>query len=195
MAQRKIVYIIPGYRQRPSNKAYKAIVQMLRSEGYEPVAVTIPWKQTTVSENTEYFLKKFKRLKVENKYILGFSFGAMIAFIASTKVSVSGLILCSLSPYFQEDLAKTKNRTSSITKKRLEDFSQLHSSILAKQIKAKQILMLYGTRESKPLIRRVTNTYSQIPSLNKHLIPINNSDHEIGDKRYLYKIHQTIKAF
>ena len=118
----KAVFIVPGFRQKPKNKAYKEIRKILKSEGYFPVLVNVPWKKSTISENTDYFLKIYKKIKARKKYVLGFSYGAMIAFIASTKVGASGLILCSLSPYFKEDTP----------------FSQLHCGALAQKIKAKK---------------------------------------------------------
>lgn len=190
----KTIFIIPGFRHLPTNKAYKEIARMLKKEGYLPILIKIPWKQTTISENTQFFLKKYKKIATKKKYILGFSFGAMIAFIASTKVSTSGLILCSLSPYFKEDLSKANNRlVSSVTINRYQDFSKLHCATLAKKIKAKKILMLYGARETKPLIRRVNETFNLISSKHKYLIPILKTEHNIGDKRYLHTIHQAAR--
>lgn len=193
MTTQRVVFIIPGFRQLSTNKAYKQIAKILRSEGCLPILINIPWKQNTILENTEYFLKKYKRSlmlrnkKIKKKYILGFSFGAMIAFLASTKVSASGLILCSLSPYFKEDLLKSNNTWQ------YQDFSRLHCAILAKQIKAKQIHMLYGVKETKSLIKRVTDAFDQISCTNKYLIPIKETDHDIGDRRYLNTIHQIAK--
>lgn len=191
MVKTKAIFIIPGFGHKPKNKAYKAIARILKKEGYSPISVSIPWRQTTISENTKYFLRKYKKIKTKKKYILGFSFGAMIAFLACTKVSVNGLILCSLSPYFQEDLAKTNhNLISSFMLSRYQDFSRLHCATLARQIKAKQILMLYGAKETKSLINRVRKAYGQILSSHKYLISIKETDHNIGDKRYINKIHQ-----
>ncbi len=186
----KVMYIIPGYKHVPTNKAYIAIAKMLKNQGYRTILVKIPWKQTTISENTAYFLKQYKRIQTKKKYILGFSFGAMIAFIASTKVKTSGLILCSLSPYFKEDIAKVDTDwISSLTTQRYEDFLGLRCSILAKQIKTKQILMLYGAKETGALIKRVNKAYNQISSTHKYLFPIQGTEHNIGDKRYLYSIN------
>ncbi|MBI2074790.1 MAG: hypothetical protein HYT83_03050 [Candidatus Levybacteria bacterium] len=191
MNKEKTVFIIPGFKHKPTNKAYKEIARMLKKEGYKPVLINVPWKQTTISENAQYFLKKYKKINTKKKYMLGFSFGAMIAFIASTKVSASGLILCSLSPYFKEDLLKASTRfLSSITQQRYRDFSKLHCASLAKKIKAKKILMLYGAKEEKSLIKRVNKAYSQIPSRRKYLISIKKVEHNIGDRRYLHTIHQ-----
>lgn len=167
---------------------------MLKREGYSPIPVDIPWRKTTISQNTKHFLKEYKKIKTKNKYILGFSYGAMIAFLASTKIRTSGLILCSLSPYFKEDLAKTKeNWKSKLMMKRLQDFSSLHCQTLAKKIKTKQVLMLYGAKESKTLIKRVKEAYKQIDSTDKYLISIKKTEHNIGDKKYLFTIHKTAR--
>ncbi len=192
--KRKTIFIVPGYKHKPSNKAYKIITSMLKSDGHRPISVSIPWKQTTISENTEYFLKKYKRIRARNKYILGFSFGAMIAFLASTKVSASGLILCSMSPYFKEDLSKVNSNDSVLRRLRYEDFSKLNSAALAKEIKAKQILMMFGDKEEKSLIKRVTKTYRQLVTPYKRLITVRETDHNIGNKRYLHSIHHIFKT-
>src|SRR3989344_1106666 len=194
--KRKTIFIVPGYRHRPTQRAYKEISKILKGEGYHTVPITMPWRQTTISENMEYLVKRYKRIKSKKKYILGFSLGAMIAFIASTKVRSSGLILCSLSPYFKEDLLKVNDiKFSATSVKRLQykDFQQLSSVALAKEIKAKKVLMLYGTKEAKSLIKRVTQTYKQISSVDKYLISIKETEHNIADKRYLTAIHQVAK--
>lgn len=194
MIKRKPIFIIPGYKHQPQNKAYKEIAKILKSEGYHPIPVTIPWRQTTIFENTQFFLKKYKKINSRKKYILGFSLGAMIAFVASTKVSVSGLILCSLSPYFKEDLSKIDdNWESPIMIQRYQDYSSLHCGTLARQIKAKQILLLYGAKEAKSLIKRVKCAFNQISSPQKFLIAVKEAGHDIGDKKYLNKIHQVAK--
>ncbi len=177
MKEQKIVYIIPGFKQKPTHKAYRELAKMLKNQGYRPILLSIPWKERTISQNTEYFLRRYHKIQTRKKYILGFSFGAMIAFLASTKVSVSGLILCSLSPYFTEDVSS----------------SSLHCATIAKQIKAKQILFLYGAKETKSLIKRVTQAYDQISATQKYLIPIKETDHNIGDRRYLQTIHHVAK--
>lgn len=197
MLQKKIIFIIPGFRQLSTNKAYKEIAKILKKEGYFPILVAIKWKNSTILQNTEYFLKVYKKIKHRKKYILGFSYGAMIAFIASTKVSVSGLILCSLSPYFQEDVIKIKNRNafSILMEARFKDFSKLHSGMLAEKIKAKKVLMLYGSQETKVLIKRVKETFGKVLSPQKHLISIKKTQHNIGDRRYLNQITDVARNF
>ena len=189
----KVIYIIPGFGQKTTHKAYRILSQMLRAKGFEPILISIPWKNTTISQNSEYFINEFKKTKSKEKYILGFSLGAMIAFIASTKVEVAGLILCSLSPYFSEDLPKIGPDWKASTLMRYQDFAGLTCSRLAKQLKAKRIIMFYGSEEVKSLIKRVKKAYKDIPSAKKYLFEISKTDHEIGNRRYLAAIHQATK--
>lgn len=191
----KAIFIIPGYRQSATSKTYQEIAATFRNEGFSPILVKIPWKNSTISDNTEYFLEKYKKIKARRKYILGFSYGAMIAFITTTKVSASGLILCSLSPYFKEDLPKkTTAAQSMLMIDRFNDFQKFHSGKIAKATKAKKVLMLYGAQESLPLIRRVVKTFSKIPS-KKHLIKVSRTEHEIGNHRYLNAISKATHEF
>src|SRR5258705_1869469 len=143
MRQTKVVFIIPGFRQKPTQIAYKEIAKKLKSEGYFPVPITINWKETTISENTDYFLSQVKKRDLVNKkiYILGFSYGAMIAFLAATKIKVHGLILCSLSPFFKEDLQKLSKSATALEIKRYMNFSILPAKELARKVKAKNVCM------------------------------------------------------
>lgn len=189
MIREKVIFIIPGFRQQPTSRAYKDLAKILKVDGYSPILIKIPWKNSTITQNSEFFLRKFNKIEDKKKYILGFSYGAMIALIASTKVESEGLILCSLSPYFKEDLVKTnKKALSSLMKQRFKDFSKLRYGALAKNIKSKQIVILYGTEEASSLIRRATQAFSKIPARKKYLIPVLKTEHNIGNTRYLQTI-------
>lgn len=194
MRQAKIVFIIPGFGHKPTNKGYGQVSKLLKSEGYSPISVAIPWKESTITDNTNFFLKEYtKKLskigKKSDVYFLGFSYGALIAFLAATEISVKGLILCSLSPTFKEDLPKQLPSASTLSKKRHENFSKLHAKVLARKIKAKNVMMLYGSKESSKLIHRVSNTFDDIPTLGKYLFSIKKTDHNIADKKYISAIH------
>jgi esterase/lipase len=184
--RKKTIFIIPGFRHTPQQKAYKTIAGMLKKEGYYPIVVSVSWKNTTISQNTTSFVKRYKKVRRKEKYILGFSFGAMIALLASTKVKTHGLILCSLSPYFKEDKIVW---SPTIGTKRYKDFSQLYATRLARSVKTGKTLFLYGAKEAKPLINRVNDTYASIPSTKKYLLPIHKTDHDIASSDYLNTIH------
>ena len=63
----KIVFIIPGFRQNGSQKGYVALKKRLTSEGYTVVSVAIPWKDSTIVDNADYFLEKFEKKLVTIK--------------------------------------------------------------------------------------------------------------------------------
>jgi hypothetical protein len=115
----------------------------------------------------------------------------MIAFIATNKIETDGLILCSLSPYFSEDLKNKRSKIKSqLEKKRFNDFMKLNNTDFAQKLKTKKLLMLYGKQEAKALIKRVNETFENVNIQNKHLIPIKNAEHNIADKKYLHKIEE-----
>ncbi|MGE5042015.1 MAG: hypothetical protein ACM3IJ_03870 [Candidatus Levyibacteriota bacterium] len=194
MAEEKAIFIIPGYRQRPTQKAYRQLAQILKAEGYHPILVSIPWANTTISQNAEFFLKKLSRSKATEKYILGFSYGAMIALVASTRVKTDGLILCSLSPYFSEDLTTKKTPKTKLMQKRYEDFTKMQCSELSSKVKTNKVLLLYGQEEAAVLVNRVKTAFGQVKTKKKYLIKVAGAEHEIGNKNYLSTIHFASKT-
>lgn len=196
MRQTKVVFIIPGFRQKVSQKGYVSLKKKLKTEGYTVVTVAIPWRDSTIVENADYFLEKFEKklskinLAAKDVYLLGFSYGALIAFLASTKIAVKGLILCSLSPFFREDLPKKHpQHISVLQKKRYSAFTSLRARHLAKKVKAKNLMMLYGEKESLRLIQRTKSAFSAIESHKKYLFSIQNTEHNIADIKYISAIH------
>lgn len=195
MKRTKIVFIIPGFRHKISQKGYVDVKKRLKSEGYTVVSVAIPWRSSTIVENTDFFLKKYqekitKYAALKDVYLFGFSYGALIAFLAATKIPVKGLILCSLSPFFKEDLPKNLPKNVSVLQeKRYGAFATLSSGKLAKKIKAKNVCMLYGEKESVRLIQRTKLAFSALASKKKYLFSIQNTQHNIADTKYISAIH------
>lgn len=178
MFVKKTIFIIPGFRQTPSQRAYISLKKMLRKIGYYPVVVRMGWKNTTFVQNTDNFIKVYNSVRRKKKYILGFSFGAMIAFNAATKVKSSGLILCSLSPFFEEDVP----------------FAKFNCSQLAKKVKTKQVRFIYGQNEARTLIERTRKAYREINKKDKTITSIKKTTHNIGDKKYLGEINQIARG-
>lgn len=195
MRQAKVVFIIPGFRHKIGQKAYRLLKQRLKNEGFIVAPIAVPWKGSTIADNTEFFLKKYNeklaKLKISSKnvYFLGFSYGALIAFLAATKISVKGLVLCSLSPFFKEDLPKTLPKNiSGLEEKRFAEFAKLRVKTLTKKIKAKSVCVLYGENESKRVIKRSKSTFSSLLSKKKYLFSVQKTDHTISDKKYINAI-------
>lgn len=189
MKGQNFIFIIPGFRQKPTQKVYKQLSSLLKTRGFTPIVVPVDWRQKTISENSEYFLKMYKKIPSSRKYVLGFSYGAMIAFVSATKLPVQGLILCSLSPYFKEDLDNlSRSEYSTLPELYYQDFSKLQFNTLSKKIKAKKLFMIFGMKEELPLIIRSIDTFHTISAESKYLIAIRNTYHNISDKKYLRAI-------
>ena len=103
MSKNKIVYIIPGFGEKVTDRDYKKISFFAKKEGYLVVPVPIIWNNRT----TSHWLTQFRELvnkKGENAVVVGFSFGAYLSILASKEFNFKKLVVCSLSPYFSEDL-------------------------------------------------------------------------------------------
>ena len=190
---KKVVYIIPGFKHSPQQKIYKDVGRLFGKKNFQVVYVKIDWKYKSVSDWTEKFLTEYYKEDDSEKYLFGFSFGAIIAFLVSTKNDVDTTILCSLSPYFKEDLPNLfKSWKKFIGKKRLEDFNKLEIKKLAPLVKAKTYL-LYGTKEGKFIEKTAKDTYQRLNG-KKRLIPVEGAKHDIGNKKYLEELKKLING-
>lgn len=144
----KTVFIVPGFKHRPSTKCYGWMKDHFSSQGFIVKTVAIDWDRKVMSDYVEQFLMYFHENKSEENHVIGFSFGAMIALISADDLNPDGLILCSLSPYFSEDLCTLKKSWQSFMgQKRILDFANFKSNIITKQIHCKTTV-IYGTAEA-----------------------------------------------
>lgn len=192
--KKSVVFIIPGYKHSTSQKEYQQIGSFFSQQEISPVFVNIPWTRTVITENLDYFLNLFNQVKADKKYLLGFSFGGVIAFLASTKIHVDGQILCSLSPYFREDLSKLKKWwVYIIGKRRYRDFFELSADKIASEIGIPTRL-LYGTQETKLVEERSREVFNAL-RCNKQLIEVPGAKHDLSDPEYLKTVQTVIKEF
>lgn len=96
----KVAFIVPGYSELTSEEKYQKIAGYFKEANMTPVMVDIDWKRKIMSDYVQEFLIKYQQKKAEENIFWGFSFGAMICFITSSRVKVDIQILCSLSPFF-----------------------------------------------------------------------------------------------
>src|SRR3989344_4182526 len=98
--------------------------------------------------------------------------------------------LCSLSPYFKEDLRFLKKSwRNRVGKKRLEDLKNFSFQKLVKDITCKTLLIV-GEKELKELHKRVDDAHKKIK--NSELFIASNAKHEISQKEYIDKLHEVI---
>jgi len=92
-------YFIPGYKWPSDKESYPALM------GYDFEFIPIKWERRTINDYVAQVLEVIQ--KEDQPFALaGFSFGAVTAMIVATKIKPERLLLCSVSPYFQEDQAE-----------------------------------------------------------------------------------------
>lgn len=189
----RIVFIIPGHLDSPHKREYQLIGKAFKNQGINPVFVPVKWKRTTISQCGAEFKKLFENTKAKEKYILGFSWGAMIAYLIASDVQVNTLVLCSLSPWFAEDLPKLpKSWVNFAGKNRLNDFKNMPASAIAAKITANTFL-LYGLQEHSLVEVRAKGTFGSL-KCKKQIVAIEGVKHDIADEKYLDKIYSVISC-
>jgi len=190
---KKIVYIIPGFGEsHERQKGYERVAGFFKEQGITPIHIEINWhikKPHQFEYWKEQFLKKYKRPKNAKVYVLGFSFGAVIAFLAEPKTRPDGLILCSLSPYFIEDQAKLPKAWLKWYKKNIKgsDYSFVD---LASRIRSKTFLVM-GDKEPSVVGKRVRAAKRIIKK--SSLFIARGAKHNISEKEYLKGVKRVIE--
>lgn len=184
-----VAFVIPGYHHSPDRKIYTDIIDSFKKNGIKTIPVKISWQYHTMLFWVDEFIKVYEANKGDRNIFLGFSYGAMISFIASMKVKVDVQILCSLSSYFAEDLESLPHRWKK-GKRRIAEFEKIFAEDLTPQITAETYIML-GTKEGFQIAKRAKETFDLLNS-QKHLISINDSKHDIGNPDYLKAIKKVI---
>jgi len=185
----KIIYIIPGYSEYTKEKKYKKIGSFFKKKRYDVKYIDISWKYKTMSDYVKEFEEKVLKDNLNNFSILGFSFGAMIAF-SSIKLKPKQLFLCSLSPYFKEDLPKIKpSWKSAVGKRMMKDVENFSFNKLVKKVNCKTFLFV-GEKEHPLVLERTKIAHKNLK--NSKLIVVPNAKHDIGNENYLKVIEKIV---
>jgi esterase/lipase len=187
---RKIVYIIPGYREHAGMKSYQKVMRCFRKKGIEPIPVKITWQRNTMREYVEEFISQLKTESGDEAYAIGFSFGAMIVFLTAPFIQFKQIYLCSLSPYFKEDLSGlTKTDKRSLGKKRLKDFQTISFNAVAKYVLCSAKLTV-GEKEAAPVQIRTRAAKHKIKR--SKLIIFSEARHVFGESVYVDKLCECV---
>jgi len=189
---KEIAYIIPGYcESHTRQRGYNKIAKFFEAQGIEPIHVEIAWKRKSperFSDYAEEFLKVYKKPKGAKVYVLGFSYGATIAFLTAPKTKPDALILCSLSPYFEEDLKDLKANWVRWFRKNFTE-SDYSFQKLAPKVKSRTYLIV-GDKEDKACLVRAKGARKGI--VDSSLSVAEGAEHKIGQKEYLAAVERAI---
>lgn len=180
------VFFIPGFRENAQTKPYRALSQLFSRQGLKPHIIVPHWNRRTMSDYVAEIEGILPRTTSKD-YLLGFSFGAYLSLILSTRQKFRHQFLCSVSPYFREDLAVIPQTWKRIIgKRRVEDFAQYRRRWLAPRIQC-PTTMYVGGKEGTIMNRVTPEIFRQITKPKK-LHVIAGCRHNIRDSRYIKQI-------
>lgn len=182
----KTIFIIPGFTDTIDGDArYTWLVTFLKKKGFKVVKTLVRWKNRTITEYVKDFKEFYKKNKGRENYILGFSYGAVIAFISASDLKPKKIFLCSLSADFKEDALKMKPWIIKyIGKKRFEDAKTRSARSIAKKLSVPSIIF-YGEAEGKdyPDIKNRAEETQKLAKTSK-LVVIPKATHNLGHPEY-----------
>lgn len=184
----KTIIIIPGFGESTKDSTYSAVKKEIKSLGYNIVFHQPKWKKNTIKKWLSDFKEFLKKFEKTNPIILGFSFGAYIAIISAKDFKFSKIILCSLSPYFKDDIKNLSAITYKILgRKRIDDFKK-HD--FPKNLETPTIFLV-GDKDMKIVIKRSVSAYKKYKGYKK-IIKIKGAEHDLNNKNYIDEIKQAL---
>ncbi|HVA83056.1 MAG TPA: alpha/beta hydrolase [Candidatus Aquilonibacter sp.] len=186
-----IAYIIPGYTSN-SDRTYSKISKLFERRGLRAKVVKIKWQNRVMTDYVKELVDKVRQDNPKRIYLLGHSFGAMIAFIAASgQMNPYQLILCSLSPYFSEDLhiKRVRKWRKGLGKRRWSDLEMIRFNELAGQCKCK-VTLIVGSKEWKVMINRTVEAKKRIRG--SKVTIIKGAEHDIAGKAYFDAVKKCI---
>jgi hypothetical protein len=187
----KVLYLIPWFLEKTTFKRYSALKTFLHKAWFKVISVEIDRKRKTMNDYVEDFLSTFNQHgNLDEVFVLWFSFWAMISFISSTKLEVKAQFLCSLSPYFKEDIPSVKEQwKKALGKKRLKVFNDLWFDELSPHVKCKTYIF-YGTKEWPEIAKRSKDANTKI--YESELLIIEWAKHDLSEKQYIATIKEVV---
>lgn len=172
--------------------SYQKIGQYFRKQQFVVKYVNIDWPRKVMTDYVSQFEEQYQSDSKSKICFFGFSYGAMIAFMAAVKLKPYMLILASLSPYFSEDLPRIPQYWKTfVGKRRVACFQTLRCSAIAKQITAPTIL-LFGEKEPIQVAKRAEQIVKLVHDV--RIVTCPQAKHDLNAAGYLNTLKQVIGA-
>ena len=194
MVKGKTFFIVPGFRQQSTDREYQWLRTLLKASGFSVIPVPIVWERRTMDDYCADFESTYKKYKTQENYILGFSYGAVIAFLTAQTLGPKKIFLCSLSPDFKEDVSAMSSAMQKyIGKSRVAHSRRTSAKAVAKELTVPSVVFC-GEVEGKKypqLMTRCRETV-QIAARSK-LVMVERAPHRIDFPAYQTAITEEIK--
>lgn len=189
-----ITLIVPGMNQTYSDPGYDSIGAFYKTSGITPIYVEINWNTVGLNTLSAIAVKISDMVKdsfpQSNVYLFGFSFGGVICLKVSQSLHIEHLLLCSMSPLFEEDRIHQISPFRQIMNMVINSSS---SGLSYSKSRETCLVFLYGDHDSFLLNKTIINTRRGFFTCNEtHIVP--DTRHDISGRQYLEAIKQTIES-
>jgi len=178
------IYFIPGWGETKKFKHSEKLIKALEKKfKVIPVQYISKWG-TLPSQNIKIILDQIEKPSSRD-ICIGFSIGALYTFILSRKIKFKKIILCSISPFLENDLdAYPKKEVSKmVSHEEVKEFKK------TKYVKPKSLTVyICGSKENKEVIYKTKWLAKKFES---KLIIVKNTDHELSEG-YIKAIEKAI---
>ncbi|RJQ36692.1 hypothetical protein C4552_02245 [Candidatus Parcubacteria bacterium] len=189
----KTIFVIPGWQEKTSSRNYGWLIKFLKHKGFRVFGVPIKWKYRVVSDYVIDFKKFYREHRTGNDYFLGFSYGAVIAFMTAGEFKPKQLYLCSLSPDFREDRTAMKSWVRKLIGKRRFEDTRTRSARTIAQTLTMPTTIFYGAVEGRrfPQLKIRCEETAALAKRAK-LIIVEDAPHKIDHPKYIEAIKKGV---
>lgn len=181
MIKKRRVYLIPGFDDNPTAPMYRMVREYFRQKYVQCKLVKIDWKYNSIENYVIQFLSQYKRSEKAVTYLFGFSFGALLALLVTPLINPNKLYLCSLAPFFKEDIKSNAEFIKWIGRRRWLSLKKISFNQLVKKISSKTVIIV-GSNELASVKRRATAAKTLIKM--SKLFIAKGATHNLLDKTY-----------
>lgn len=185
----KKIFIIPGFKQKATDKSFVWLKKFLITKGFSVSLVPVTWERRTMTDYAAEFERFYEKHKAKDNYVLGFSYGAVIAFITANKLKPKKIYLCSLSSDFKEDVQGMKQGiVRYIGKRRIIDVLKRSGKKIAKDLVV-PALVFYGEKEGRQYPQLKIRCEETVKlAMQAKLVVVKRSPHAIDHPEYMTAI-------
>lgn len=163
---KKNLLIIPGFGETTSESPYKEFAKKHVGD-YNVITFTPRWDYSVASKWLIELENKLAKIITEDTIVVAFSLGAYITLLAAHKYQFKQVILCSLSPFFKEQLHKLPDSAKAfLGKRRINDF---YTYPIPSKVKQSSYIFLFGAKdwvvgiqESKKMAKKYNGTFNLV---------------------------------
>lgn len=190
---KKVAFLIPGFKETINRTGIKDIAMTLEKKGWKVEKVQPTWNYHVMSDYIKEFVDYYSGHHGDQNLVLGFSYGAVVAFATAQRLKPNFLFLCSLSSDFVEDkeqLYPWEERY--LGKHRIADRKNLYFDRLTTDIPSTTAIFLGEIEAEKfPSMEIRARIASEV--IPGSLIRIAKAKHNLGQPEYLAAVLKEIE--